>query len=40
MQVYSEKNKSTVGTMEIQTTEGYKFLSNRAVVMAAIHKAI
>jgi len=40
MQVYSEKNESTVGTMEIQKPESYKFLSNRAIVMASIHKAI
>jgi len=40
MQVYSEKSKSTVGTMEIQKPESYKFLTNRAVVMATIHKAI
>jgi len=40
MQLYSEKNKSTVVTMQIQTPEGYKFLSNRAVVVATIHKAM
>jgi len=40
MQVYSENNKSTVGTTEIQTPECYKFLSNWAIFVVIIHKAI
>jgi len=40
MQVYREKNKTTVGTMEIQKLESLKFLSNRVVVMVAVHTTI
>jgi hypothetical protein len=34
------KNKSTVGTTEIQNPYRYKFVSNTAIVMATVHKAI
>jgi len=40
MQIHSEKNKSTVGSTGIQKRERYKFLSNTAIVIATVHKAI